>query len=583
MKFIPSFGEFTIKGKLAFKRFPIVLSWVIIGTLFTLFAVEIDLLDTSFYTKAIITFILGVSWLIATRFLEEQLKRSGNWIFLITFLFLGFFYTTLLSEETMNTEQITRFVLYLLVGHLLVFVAPFVFLYEKNTYFNYLKCVFISIVRSLFFSLILYLGITLALLAIKYLFNVDIKSERFLQIFIFCLGIVNTWVYLSDFPMDIHSKTTINYTKALEVLVKYILIPLVVLYLIILYAYSLKIVINWSLPKGWVTHLILALSFLGFTIQLLISPIQKIIDSKVIKYFHPWFYVILLPLILLLFIAIFRRISDYGITENRYFVIVLACWILGMTLYMLFSKKKRTKWFPLSLAILSIAISFGFWGAFSVSTKSQIYQFEKKFNEIKAANLITTSKKKNRLESIVQYLNKKGETDKLSSVLGYNPKEVFKNEDSWSIPYKIINKLNIEVKDKEEDNLRFNFSQNDLNIELDVRNYDFLSRIHISEHETSKGIQGKYYFKIGKKSNVIKVIEDGKLIGEIDCSQLIKELLSQSQNYDISKELMTIEKNINNTIFKVVFINISLFKGDSKEKYLYTVNAYVLLKSGFEP
>ena len=108
-----------------------------------------------------------------------------------------------------------------------------------------------------------------------------------------------------------------------------------------LYAYSLKIVINWNLPKGWVSYLVIALSFLGFIVLILINPIQKSIDSRTINKFHPWFYYLLLPLIALLFVAIFRRINEYGITENRYFVFMLACWILAMTLYILFSKRKK--------------------------------------------------------------------------------------------------------------------------------------------------------------------------------------------------------------------------------------------------
>ena len=106
--------------------------------------------------------------------------------------------------------SITRYILYFLAGHLLIFVAPFLLKWNTPAFFNYLKSVFAAIARSFLFSLILYLGIVLALLALMFLFNVDFDNKRFLQVFIICLGIVNTSIYLSDFPKDIHSETTVK-------------------------------------------------------------------------------------------------------------------------------------------------------------------------------------------------------------------------------------------------------------------------------------------------------------------------------------------------------------------------------------
>jgi len=85
------------------------------------------------------------------------------------------------------------------------------------------------------------------------------------------------------------------------------------------------------------------LALLGFIIHVMVNPIQKTIKSWVINKFNPWFYNLLLPLVVLLFIAIFRRIRDYGITENRYFVLIIAIWILAMVLFLLLSKKKQLK------------------------------------------------------------------------------------------------------------------------------------------------------------------------------------------------------------------------------------------------
>ncbi|GFD91377.1 hypothetical protein KUL156_57390 [Alteromonas sp. KUL156] len=554
--------------------------WAIVGTLFTLFAIETDTFDNAFYGKVILTFILGVSWLIATRFFEEQFKKDKTWIFLLTLGFLCLFYISIeVDGFEIHQNSIIRFVLYFITGHLLVMVAPFIFSWNKSAYFNYLKSLFIALVRSLFFSLVLYLGIVLALLAIKHLFAIDFKGERFFQVFVFCIGIINTWIYLSDFPKDVHNQLAINYTKALEVLVKYILIPLVILYLIILYAYSLKIVINWNLPKGWVSYLVIALSFLGFIVQILINPIQKTIDSRTIKKFYPWFYYLLLPLIVLLFIAIFRRINEYGITENRYFVFVLACWILAMCLYILFSKRKKIKIFPFSLALITFLVSFGFWGVFSVSTKSQLLRFEKVYTDIKKDNFSTTFEKKNQLRSIIRYLNNKHELHKVKNILGYNPKTTFKTDSRWQLQNRLMDSLDIKVTDNVTHPYTNHYYSIDENNAINIKNYDILKKLYINRYKKQNSING-YHFSLSKESNIIEITKNEILIGKVNCSEMIKKLKAQQKNYNISPNLMTIEQHFKTLSVKFIFKSISLSKIDdgATENYLSNADIYALIK-----
>ena len=584
MKLFPSFGEISSKTKNTFKRFPITISWAIIGTLFALYAIEIET-NNVFFGKVILTFVLGVSWLIATRFFEEQFDTDKEWLMLLTIGFLLLFYWHLPSEgKDFGNIYIARFALYFIAGHLLVFVAPFLLKWNKSAYFNYLKSVFIAIVRSLFFSLILYLGIVLALLAIKHLFNVDFEGKRFFQIFIICLGIVNTWIYLSDFPKKIHSEIEIHYTKALEVLVKYILIPLVILYLIILYAYSLKIVINWNLPKGWVSYLVVALSFLGFIIQMLINPIQKTIDSRPIKRFYPWFYYLLLPLIALLFVAIFRRINEYGFTENRYFVLVLAIWILGMTIYMLFSKYKKIKFFPQSLALLALIISFGFWGAFSISTKSQVHQFKKVFKEIKAKDFKITREESVRFRSIVHYLVGKKKIENIAPVLGFNPDKAFKNNNKWNLSSKIIDSLQMKIVDENIDtntNRHRYFNLNTYNRVFKIDGYDYFKQISFNSYRKNDtaNMLLNYAFWLNKKANTLSISnEKTSMLEVINLDDFVKSLTQNPNNGNITNiDDVTLVKSLENIDVKIIFTNISLTK---KEENQQIVNAggYVFIK-----
>ena len=229
---------------------------------------------------------------------------------------------------------------------------------------------------------------------------------------------MNTWIYLSDFPKNIHEHRTINFNKALEVFVKYILIPLVLLYLIILYVYGIKILVEWELPKGWVSYLVTALAILGFIVQIIINPVQKAMKSLTIRLFHPYFYIMLLPLVVLLFVAIYRRITDYGITENRYFVVALAFWILGMSLYLLIAKNRRLIVLPISLFLLALLTSFGYWSAMSVAMRSQVAQFEQVFKTVKSHDNIVSSNQYKQLESILDYMYDRRALSKLDPITG---------------------------------------------------------------------------------------------------------------------------------------------------------------------
>jgi hypothetical protein len=84
------------------------------------------------------------------------------------------------------------------------------------------------------------------------------------------------------------------------------------------------------------------------------------------------FYFLLAPLIALLFVAIFKRVNTYGITEERYFVILLACWLAFISLYMIVTGGNKIRMIPVSLCIIAFLSSFGPWGAFNISRNSQV-------------------------------------------------------------------------------------------------------------------------------------------------------------------------------------------------------------------
>jgi hypothetical protein len=124
-----------------------------------------------------------------------------------------------------------------------------------------------------------------------------------------------------------------------------------------------------------------------------------------------WFFYVLLPLVVLLLLAVWRRTSEYGMTERRYFVIVLGLWLAAVALYFIFSRVKNIKIIPQSLCIIALVASFGPWGAFSISERNQVNRLE----EVLAKNDILIDGKVHKTQKDVPFDDAK----RVSSVLRY--------------------------------------------------------------------------------------------------------------------------------------------------------------------
>src|SRR5690606_19185258 len=132
---------------------------------------------------------------------------------------------------------------------------------------------------------------------------------------------------------------------------------------------------------------------------LLVHPLRNDEDNKWIKAYSKIFYVLMLPLVPLLILAIYKRVDAYGITESRYILIILAGWLTFITLYFLVKGREQIRIIPISLVIISILICFGPWGISSVSKTSQ---------QNRLAHLLeqeSSPKRNNEIRNLVMYLN----------------------------------------------------------------------------------------------------------------------------------------------------------------------------------
>lgn len=382
MKF-PSLSHLQDEAFDSARRFPLSLLSAIVGTMLAIYLTEVERFEENIQLlNLVLTFALGIPLFLCTDLFAEKhklspLKRRLGWLGAL--VVLGLIYISFPAENAPSNTRVPyiRYTVYFLALHLIVAFLPFLGKSETaSSFWNFNKNLFIRLVVALFFTNVISIGISLALAAVNELFKADIQPQTFAQMFILSLGIFNTWYFLADVPGNFEEEIKADaYPKGLKIFTQFILIPLLLIYLTILYFYGGKIILLWDWPEGIVSYMIIAISVLGIFTNLLLFPIQDQKESGWIKTFYKAFYFLLLPLTVLLFIAIGIRIGDYGLTVNRYVITLMGIWLSFISIYFILGFK-NIKTIPISLCLAMIFSSFGPWGMFSMSERNQLARLE---------------------------------------------------------------------------------------------------------------------------------------------------------------------------------------------------------------
>ena len=228
---------------------------------------------------------------------------------------------------------------------------------------------------------ILILGIIAILLSIQYLFNIEMSNIIAVAIAVI-LAFFCPCCAMALMPINKdHYDKPLAYSKFLKVLVLYILLPLVCIEAIVLYLYAITILVSWQLPDGGVAYWVFSYAIAASIVWYLLMPVFRSEQPSKLKFLDRGFFISLIPLLVLLFVGLFRRIHDYGFTTNRYIVLILACWFLIVALVMIFRKSRNVTSLLCSLVIISLLALFGPWSMFSLPKSMQIKRFEQIANE----------------------------------------------------------------------------------------------------------------------------------------------------------------------------------------------------------
>lgn len=613
MKF-PSLSTFVNSIKNVLSRFPFEIGFAFLGTIAATVYIEIsdlNLTAESICMRLILIANLGLVLSLSVTLFSESYSNSFPKKYLLRVLLLfiltGLFF---LIDPLKRETDFFRFILLALAAHLSVSFAAYFGKGHVNAFWQFNRVIFLRFLIGGIYSAALFLGLAAAVGSMNFLFNFNFDWDTFAILWVWIVGIFQTVFFLSGVPANLNGlEKDTTYPHGLKIFTQFVLIPLATVYAIILLAYEAKILLEWELPKGLVSNLILGYAVFGLLSLLLIYPIRNQDENKWLKTFSQSFYYVLIPLILLLLWAVLARVIDYGITEERYFLIILAAWLTFINAYFLISKSQNIMIIPFSLCLLTIISVYGPQGAFSTSRRSQINELQELFgnhgsldgDKIISLKLKPGKEDMSRMINIVDYLVNMHGIESFRPILKRDPgiiqdsllsvnseKKYDSITSNWEIKSRqklwLYTYLNLKPDDASGSKLNLGTNRAEaFNMDLlPLNEADYMLPLSVPSDTLSNIIDSrKLLISRVANQNKLKVIygpEEKYVILDTLINQLEmefkKQKLADKQDLQVSRELLSKNLEFNGLSLQIVFNRINF--NDNKD--LLSADAYVLIK-----
>jgi hypothetical protein len=594
---LPSITNLVQQAKITFLRFPFVILCSVIGAFVMMRVVgysrEYAELHAQTMYNIVMTCSLGLPLFLSFALYAESKgfeRIKGYLLQIIPLALLVLFYFSLSKE--LDVYDIGRYFLFLIAFHLLVSFSPYLLSGEKSQldFWDFNQKIFLRFILSGLYSGVLYAGLAIALLSFDKLFDIHIDGKRYAQLFFFLAGVFNTWFFCSGVT-EFKATDEFRFPKGLKIFTQYVLLPIVVIYVVILYLYLFKIIFQWNLPSGWVSYLVIGFSTAGIFSLLLIFPL---VDSKEIKWvriFSRVFFVSLIPQIILLYLAIFKRTAEYGMTERRYYVIVLAGWLTITTLYYVVLNFRNIKFIPVTLFLIAVLTAYGPWSSFTLSLNSQLSRLEEilKKNTILVDGKIVPAKSDVNIEeardvrSIIQFLVERKKINKIQPWFNESLDSIANRREYGKTLHgvyvskeeEIMMKMGIKTDNTENLDKRSNAYITTKGIRVvDVKGfdkfivYDINSPDSVKIEDSLNTITPGFNYQTGEM--YLYDVKDTLKIPVKDIAGKVNSLTP-----DISK--MTFDYAFKNNLFRIIFTTLTYERKDNELKVNY-MKVYILQK-----
>lgn len=465
-------------------RFPLITILLLIGASNHLYMDIFEREVFKYYSRNIfMSILLLIPVLYSLQMLLESnwIKRVHKYLLEGIAILLAALYFYQLPNSLLLAVHYSQFFLYLSISILSAFVSVKSYTENDDVFWHFNIALLSRANITFLYTSVILSGTSAALSAIDLLFKTKLMQHHEIRIVILTLWLFMPIFFLRGIPSLVEKEKFLSYRPLwIKNIGIYVLIPLTTVYLAILYAYAGKIAFQWKLPDGMVSNLILSFAAFGVITLILIHPFQKDENTRWTYWFGRLFYYLQFPLLILLSIAIYRRVMDYGITFRRFYVLLLSLWLLFISIFMVYRKNKNLVSIPFSLLLLAFLSSFGPWSAYSISFKSQKNRLDNLLEKnglvvdgkLKKPEFELSKEVKGEISSITKYLFDYGKLNTYSHLIPVK---------DTITPKLFTEKLGFEFSPRRgsdyEDNEWFNYSVDIQTIPIGNGEYDYLVKM----------------------------------------------------------------------------------------------------------
>jgi hypothetical protein len=344
MNISASIDKLVASAVAVFMRFPLVL--VFSSVVFCLLLTFIYNLDSSFDPHKRGAVIWGIIIALPLYFnyvliSEWNVPKWIKWVSLVLLIVLPLKSCYVFWIEVKDATEVYIELATFVFVHGVVASGAYLKFREERSYWQYNSLLLLNFINSAFYVAVISIGILAGFGLIGVLFK-EFFGRGYSLIFAFIVTFFHPFLFLAWLPERTKWEEGISVfdlPKFFRTLIIYILIPLSVLYLLILYAYIGESMIIQDLPNSTIGWTVLVFTVASVLSLVLVYPYRKNEDQKFVYWFSKLLPFALTPLVLLLWVAIGLRVGNYGFTPSRVLLTLLAIWLTLINAYLYTGKK----------------------------------------------------------------------------------------------------------------------------------------------------------------------------------------------------------------------------------------------------
>ncbi len=369
------------------------------------------------YSNLMVAFFTAFSIFLVVAALDRRfsLGRSKRLIGdLIALVLTALVYLSL--PESYNQIDIFRIFVVNVSLYLAFTLIPF--FYAEDDYDISILQLISRLSISLLYSLVLLFGSFAILFAVDNLLGLSIDGDLYMDCFIVIMTAFAPTFLLGDIPNG-QSVRRLRVDVLLKKLHIYVIMPLILIYSAILYLYFGKVVIARALPKNMIVHLTLWYALIAILTVFFTNSFRA--EFALGRWFDKWIArILILPVGMMMF-SLYLRISQYGITVKRYFVLALALWCVGVIIYFLMRSVRIYQNIVIAAIVIMLITMYGPFNAFVLSFNSQFDRLTTilERNNMLSGDVLTpnsniSSDDKEQINALIKYFRRQDQLDELT-------------------------------------------------------------------------------------------------------------------------------------------------------------------------